>query len=72
MIITCGDCGNKLAEKRESGSWETTKKKRITVVRPGGLESITCEECGKVWTPPAQDDDEGFGRLAMPTVRRVA
>jgi hypothetical protein len=70
VIITCGDCGNKLAEKRESGSWETKKKGRTTVVRPGGLESITCEECGTVWQPG--NDDDGFGRLAMPTVRRVA
>jgi hypothetical protein len=70
VIITCGNCGNKLAERRESGSWETKKKRRITVVRPGGLESITCEECGTVWQPA--EEDTYVGRLAMPTVRRVA
>lgn len=47
----CEGCGNKLAERRESGSWETRKKGRITVIRPGALESITCERCGQVWKP---------------------
>jgi ribosomal protein S27E len=68
VTILCTGCGNKLAELRESGSWETRKRGRVILVRPDGLESITCEECGEVWKPKGND---GHGRLAMPTVRRV-
>ena len=66
--ITCQGCGNKLAEQRTTGSWETRRRGRVVVIAPGGIEQITCESCGQIWRP---EQVEAIGRLAMPTVKRV-
>lgn len=67
LVIYCQQCGNKLAEQRATGSWETRKHKRMAVAPPTGFEELACEECGSVWRL-----GDGMDRLARPTIRRVA
>lgn len=68
--IYCPECGNKLAEQRTTGSWETRRRGRVVVIAPGGIEEITCELCGATWKPSGSADPAQ--RLAMPAIKRVA
>lgn len=73
-VLRCPKCTNVVGSQRQSGSWELRRQGRTVVVRPGGLEAITCEECGNVWSPEADGSGhpETVGRLAVPTVTRSA
>lgn len=72
-VLRCPNCQNVVGARRQSGSWEMRQRGRTVVVRPGGLEAIICEECGRSWAPEDMVDGaivETVGRLAVPTVTR--
>lgn len=68
--ITCPSCSNHVATLREGGAWEVRHKKRM-LLAPVLLE-IQCEDCGHIWCPQEPTQEPRMGRVALPTIRRVA